>query len=201
MVAPLIIGAAIGAGAGLLGSGIDAQISRSSASAQMGFQERAFRNRYQWQMEDMKRAGLNPILAYKQGAPAGPAGAGYTSDYSRGIAGGVNSGLAYARARDELKAIRAQAANVTQDTVNKEINQEILDINRATAYEQYLQEKNNTYRSNADRLILEHPRGWDSYFLGTIAKNLNPLIPRTSYQFGSRGSLGKGRRRLSRRRK
>lgn len=58
--------------AGPVVSGLFGQVS---ANQQMRFQERSQRRRYQWTMEDMRKAGLNPILAYQQGGGSALSGA------------------------------------------------------------------------------------------------------------------------------
>ncbi len=81
MVWGAIIGAAATIGAGLIGSkGAASQnaASAKAAQAQMDFQERMSNTQYQRGMEDMRAAGLNPILAYKQGGAGTPGGSTYS---------------------------------------------------------------------------------------------------------------------------
>jgi hypothetical protein len=49
--------------------------SAQQAAAQMDFQERMRKTQYQTAVEDMKAAGLNPMLAYTQGGAGTPTGA------------------------------------------------------------------------------------------------------------------------------
>ncbi len=48
-------------------------IGANYASAKLAWsrQKRMYKHRYQWQMDDMRKAGLNPILASVGGAPGG----------------------------------------------------------------------------------------------------------------------------------
>ena len=66
-------GAALGA-AGSLFSGIQ---SKNSAKDQEDFQRHMSNTSYQRQMRDLRKAGLNPILAAKLGGASTPQGAGY----------------------------------------------------------------------------------------------------------------------------
>lgn len=53
--------------------------NKASANTQMKFQERMSNSAYQRTMDDMEKAGLNPMLAYSQGGASTPSGAASTA--------------------------------------------------------------------------------------------------------------------------
>lgn len=76
-----------GAGATMLGQYMANQENKELARNQMDFQERMSSSAHQREVEDLKRAGLNPILSASKGAST-PAGA---SAQMQNIAEGVGS--------------------------------------------------------------------------------------------------------------
>lgn len=113
---PVAIGAI---GAAVIGGAISAfgasqqnKMARKASQQQMDFQREGFRNRYKWTMEDMREAGLNPILAYKQGGGSAPGGSTYSpvnvgAAAAQGAQAGASSAIAARRANQEIKTMRA----------------------------------------------------------------------------------------------
>lgn len=112
---------------GLVGQALANRASRQSQQEAIDAQKHFYKNRYRWQMADMARAGLNPILSYQQGAPGGP-GVGTFSGAPTSPLGGqiVSSAKAGAKLKGELAVLsnqkeitKAQIANVAADTLQK----------------------------------------------------------------------------------
>jgi len=89
---------AIAAGIGYLGAQDTNAMQAGASQAQMDFQERMSNTAYQRQVEDMKAAGLNPMLAYiKGGGASTPVGSMPT--YQNAASAGVSAGLTAAQTK------------------------------------------------------------------------------------------------------
>lgn len=107
------LGSAAGAVAGGISSLISGALSNSAArhAATVANQRNIYnyQHRYQWAMEDMQKAGLNPMLAATQGIGGSVNGASALSaNYDLGQ--GVTAGMSATAAGSSAKAANRQAA-------------------------------------------------------------------------------------------
>lgn len=119
LLAP-IIGAAIGGGASLIGGAMQNAAAERAADKQMQFQENSAKHQYQWAMGDMRAAGLNPILAYKQGGSGTLSGSSYTpQNIGAAAAAGATAGSGVASSAIAASRNQAELANIAADTALK----------------------------------------------------------------------------------
>jgi hypothetical protein len=97
----------IGAGIGFLGSRSRNKEAQKAASNQMAFQENMSNTSYERGMKDMKKAGLNPILAGKMGGASTPGGATYQPE---------NVGMATQQSFANVQNVMAQTAKLKEET-------------------------------------------------------------------------------------
>jgi len=138
-----IANALIGGGAQLLGGILTNQTSRGIADqanmfsaaqsqAQMDFQERMRSTQYQTVVQDLMKAGLNPMLAYTQGGAGTPAGAsavGQQAQIRNPAEGFATSAATMANIEADLELKTTQAdvnkenvKNISADTMLKLLN-------------------------------------------------------------------------------
>jgi len=97
--------------------------SAAQAKAQMDFQERMRETQYQTAIEDMKKAGLNPMLAYSQGGagvPSGAMGNISTAKMENSLGAGVSGYQALASNNADLDLKSSQTTANTAQAVKTE---------------------------------------------------------------------------------
>jgi len=107
---------ALGLGAGVVsafGASKQNKANMAMAQRQMDFQERMSSTAYQRATADMRKAGINPMLAYTQGGASTPSGA---QAHMQNVAqAGVSSALEATKNSLELQLLKAQTS-IAQNT-------------------------------------------------------------------------------------
>lgn len=112
-----MLGSIISAGINAVGSFFGAREQNSANSRisdrQMDFQREMSNTAYQRAMADMRKAGLNPILAYKQGGATTPPGASIPAVDAIGpaVRSGVSTAMQNRRLEADLEILEREAEN------------------------------------------------------------------------------------------
>lgn len=123
-----IAGGLIGGALSIGGTALSNRNAKKAARKNRRFQRDMYKNRYKYTMADMRRAGLNPILAYSQGPGSAPSGAtAQTFDYGNSagaVAKGAQAGIQAKLARAQFQNVNANTAKTHADTTLSEVTAE-----------------------------------------------------------------------------
>lgn len=133
-----IAGTLLAGGLGYYGQRKANKANIQSAREAMEFSHDEYSTQYQRSMEDMRKAGLNPILAARYGG--GGAASGVQSQSQNEMSGVVSSALEAKRLQADLKLIRENTEKIKADTDSVKLMNKLAVIDQAN--------KNLATRSN-----------------------------------------------------
>lgn len=122
------VGGAIGAVSSFIGGKQANEEARNAQGTAFDQNRFMYQHRYQFQMDDMRKAGLNPILSYRQAPPGGPTMTGYqvqnelagvAEPVSRSVSSAIDArrqSVQAAQSKAQVEAIKAQTKNIAADT-------------------------------------------------------------------------------------
>lgn len=157
----------------LVGTGVNALLNKSSAKDQMKFQEKMSNTAYQRAMADMRKAGLNPILAARLGGASTPGGAGWSVNFPS-LASGASSGADVKKKEVESEKIIEEKNKVRQEIENLKSQRAKTETERVlVALQQNLVQAQT--RTEQNRIV-------ESWWTAQSAEQQNKIIKRLAQE-------------------
>lgn len=197
-----MLGPLAGAGAGAAGD---------LASAFLGFQQQKelqaiqhhhdrnmYKFRYRRTMKDMRKAGLNPILAYQQGVGSVPSTAGPSSPRVPELGKHVSTAMGIRRLKQELQNMKAVERRDKSEVLRNEASVDLLRWQEERAWWDALTAKEQYHKilpieialADIQRGVLDS-QAKREHALGEIFKEY-PFIAAIEALLGRSGGLGAG---------
>lgn len=117
------LGSLVAGGLNYLGTREQNIMNRDIMREQMGFQERMSNTAYQRAMQDMKSAGLNPMLAFSQGGASTPSGA--SVQMQNEMSGVSSSAVDFKRSMAEIENLKETNRKIESET---ELNRRLAQV-------------------------------------------------------------------------
>ncbi|QCQ84688.1 DNA pilot protein [Blackfly microvirus SF02] len=198
----VLLGAAISGGGGLLtnifNSGntdknnatttentrLTNEANMAEAQRNRDFQERMSNSAYQRGMEDMKLAGLNPILAYQKGGASSPSGsqaalsAPKTEAFhaSNPATEAVNTGMALQRAQQENLNMKYTADNIQASTGKTMSDTRVNDLKAEILAEDLGPARLRKVIADQDKSVYQSTAGGVARKAGTLAQEAERTV-------------------------
>lgn len=158
--------AAAAAAGGLLSSGMSVWAAREAWK----HQKEAMQNAHQWEVADLRKAGLNPILSATGGSGASTGGLNTPMPDTSGISGGINSAISALKVKNELEQ---QEANIDLTKQQEKQAKAATDANWASARQLNENAQQTQIQNN---YVLKNPEVYDSIMKGKVGNSAAGLM-------------------------